>query len=336
MKLIIAMAGFGQEGDRRPIYFGIIALLLLLNGYLLYTNMKLKKTFISEAATIQINDITDERDKLQIEYNETLATLSSLQTESLEKDSAIVQLKNQLEGEKAEIERILSKSSITKRDLEDARARLASLKAETENYKRVIAQLTEQNQQLTQEKQVLSSELESEKSVRTGLESEKLSLTKEKEELTEVKVKQEETINRGTVLLSENLTAYGVRDKKSGKEFQTNNPKRMEKLKVCFDLLPNKIIQTGSQEVYLRLLSPEGSTIAVQSMGSGKFKSAETGEEKQYTTKANINYKGSRQNYCVYWSQNFPFSEGAYNAEIYHKGYLIGSGNFELKSGLFK
>ncbi len=335
MKLMIAMAAFGQEGDRRPIYFGIIGLLLLLNGYLGYKNMQLKKNYISEAATTQITGLTDERDKLQVEYNETLAELSALQSESLEKDSTISQLKTQLEGEKAEIERILNKSSVTKRDLEDARARLAALKADTENYKRTIEQLTAQNSQLTTEKQELATNLEQEKTVRSGLEVEKSTLTKEKEELSAVKAKNEETINRGTILIAENLTASGVQDKKNGKEGATNNPKKMDKLKVCFDMLPNKIIAPGPQDVYLRLISPEGSTIAVQSLGSGKFKT-DTGEEKQYTTKASINYKGTRQNYCVYWSQNFPFVEGNYNAEIYHKGNMIGSGNFELEKGLFK
>jgi len=77
---------------------------------------------------------------------------------------------------------------------------------------------------------------------------------------------------------------------------------------------------------------PEGVTLAVQSQGSGIFDVAETGEQMQYTTKAEIDYKQAKQNVCAYWTGAAGgFAKGKYTAEVYQDGYKIGTKEFMLK-----
>ena len=101
---------------------------------------------------------------------------------------------------------------------------------------------------------------------------------------------------------------------------------------MCFDVDENKVADQGTKTFMLRVISPEGVTMAVQSQGSGTFDIAETGEQMQYTTKTEIDYKQAAQNVCMYWGGSAGgFPKGKYTAELYQDGYKIGTSAFTLK-----
>ncbi len=60
----------------------------------------------------------------------------------------------------------------------------------------------------------------------------------------------------------------------------------------------------------IRIISPEGVTLAVQSAGSGTFKMADTDEERQYSTSTTMEYdQTAKSNVCTYWQQTTPFAK---------------------------
>lgn len=128
-----------------------------------------------------------------------------------------------------------------------------------------------------------------------------------------------------------NISGSAVNVKKNGKEVSTSKAKRTDQLKVCFDMMRNPIAKAGKKEVMLRIISPQGDVLSVESMGSGVFTHGDTGEQMKYTTKATIDYQNQSENYCMYWEQNSSFIGGNYTAEVYNDGYLIGSGGFSIK-----
>lgn len=126
-----------------------------------------------------------------------------------------------------------------------------------------------------------------------------------------------------------------MRFKNNGKEKNTKDYRKAEKIKICYDVLENPIAQSGIHELLIRITHPEGFTLSVAESGSGSFTNAYD-IEMQYTTTADIDYKNNEvQSYCTYWAYDNELSAGIYIAEIFHLGYMIGQTSFELKNTLF-
>lgn len=326
--------------NREPFYIGGLLLLFLLSSYLFYQNQSLKKQHTEKVETLE-----GEKRDLQNQYNQIVQQLDSVKTVSSDLNSQLSDSQSKLEQQKNEIERILKNSKANKSELSKARDMLATLRVDVDGYRRQIDQLMNKNAQLSGENQNLSSKNQQLSSTvkqkgdsltqvsaqATQLAEERAKLTQEREALTQEKTKLSSKVNRAETMQAINITATGIRNRRNGKEVNTTNDKRVQKLKICFDILPNAIAAEGKKEIMLRIISPEGSTLAVQDLGSGTFKSTETGETIQYTTKANIDYTKEQQNYCMYWEQNSNFAEGTYTCELYNNGFLIGTNAVKLK-----
>ena len=151
-------------------------------------------------------------------------------------------------------------------------------------------------------------------------------------DLTTTNTTLTQKVTVASLLIPSDIEVTGVRDKSNGKESETSKASKVQHLKICFNVPENKVADPGSKTFDVRILSPQGSVLAIQDQGSGTFTSVETKEEMQYTTTASVDYANqAKTNVCSMWSQQSPFVAGKYTAEIYQDGYLIGKQNFELK-----
>ncbi|MCB0516210.1 MAG: hypothetical protein R2798_05735 [Chitinophagales bacterium] len=319
--------------SNRNIYIALIALLLLVDLFLLYKYMQIRKEKDITTETVQV--LETEKGELLKQYDEIVVELDNMKAANVSLDSSLVVAQKNIEQQKAEIARILNKQGASQKELDHARQLIAGLKASGEDYERQLNALRAENAQLNQTIQVK----ESEKQV---LISEKEQLSQDKADLLETKSKLEETksqlttrINKAAVLQADNVSAVGVKYRNSGKELETDNAKKTDKLKICFDLLANKVADSGSKTIYVRIITPEGVPLSLNSQGSGTMQLAETDEMIQYTISGELSYDRKRESYCLFWEQDAPYDEGTYAVEIYHEGYLIGTNNFELKNKLF-
>ena len=125
----------------------------------------------------------------------------------------------------------------------------------------------------------------------------------------------------------------GVNERKNGKEKETTTAKRVDKLRITFDLDENRITTSGSKELYVSIAGPDGSPIAVEALGSGKFTTRD-GVDKFFTHKIEINYtQGQRQTVSFDWKQNTNFATGNYKIEVFQNGFKIGEGICTFKKG---
>ena len=329
-----------ESNSKKPIYLALIGILLLINGILLFNNLSMRKANKETVTTLE-----GEKAQLQAEYDTAVQALETLKTDKAATDTTLAQIQLELETKKNEIQKLLSKSNASKGDLSAARAMIENLKTSIQGYEQQISQLRYANQQLTGENTGLKSDVASKSQTIAQqtdsigrLSTEKASLTSEKENVTrqrdELNTQKEiltGQVNRASVMIATNITATGIKTRKSGKEVNTDNNKRVQKLKICFDILPNAVAKPGNKEILLRMMSPKGEILAIQALGSGVFTNAQTGEEMQYTKKEIFSFSNQKENHCMYWEQNNPFDEGVYTAEVYHDGYLIGSNNVQLK-----
>ncbi|HMS51489.1 MAG TPA: hypothetical protein PKD56_04120 [Chitinophagales bacterium] len=317
----------------KPLFIALIVLLLIINAFLFYNNRQMKAQHEQAVATL-----ADEKAGLQSEVDKALADIEQLRLDNSQLDSSLGTARSEIEAKAAEIKKLLSKGNASRSELAKARQMIESLRGEVETFKRQIAELQYANQQLTTEKTTLTEQnvslktnLDSQLTQNQQLQQKNTDLTSKTENLTQAKESLTKTVNRGKVLSAGNISGSGVKVKRSGKEVATSRNQRAEKMKVCFDVLENAIADPGQKTIYLRIVTPKGEVMSIESMGSGTIKLSDTGETVQYTAKAAINYQRSVENYCMYWQPDNDFDEGTYEVELYQDGYRIGSSKYVMK-----
>jgi uncharacterized protein (DUF3084 family) len=296
---------------------GLLVALLGTWGYIIYDKNKVKETI--EQKEILVTNTSTQRDQLQKELEDAAMRYDELKTGNAKKDSTITSKDREIGEKRAKIQQLLSKVNASAADLAEARRLITSLNGDIAGYKEQVALLTEQKTQLITEKAVVTQQRDR---IRRDYDSSTL-VIKQKESLIDV----------GTTLHASNFNIVGINEKRNGKEKTTSTAKRVDKLRISFDLDENMIAKSGTKEVYVCITAPDGSPIAVEALGSGKF-SDRTGAEKPFTQKVEVNYtQNKRQSVSIDWKQNSDFIKGNYKIEVYNNGFKVGESYKALKKG---
>lgn len=306
----------GSPGPEKPrsrnglIYGILIAALAGTWIYMLYDKNKASETIVQQST--QIDSISSSRDALQQEYNAANARLDDLISQNSRMDSLVKTKDKEIQDMKARIGSILSNKNATQAQLAEARRLIEQLKSNIEGYTQTI-------ERLEGEKIVLAGERDVARKQRDSVSTVKDSLTKK--------------VDLGSVLHASNIKLSPINIKRSGKEVETSKAKRADMMRVTFDLDENRIAPTGDKDIYVAITAPDGSPLAVEALGSGRF-TLEDGTEKLYTAKKTVSYvQGQKQLISMDWKQNSDFKPGDYAVEIYHNGFRIGQGRVTLKKG---
>jgi hypothetical protein len=303
-----------SRNNRTLIYIILIALLVGANIflYIKYTQKEKQTIALTEALNIDSMRIVD----LDAKYSSALTELNSMRGQNKSLDSLLDIKESEIKSMKASLDKALKDKKISD----------AEYKKQVEMLQNLISDLKNQITVLEKEKGVLIEQKDAlGKQLNTSLD--------ENGQLKQQNKVLAKKATMGALLKAQNLKAVGVYGKgKKGKEVETKSAKKVESIKVCFDIDENKVSEPGSKIFLLRIVSPEGVTLAVQSQGSGVFELADSGEKSQYTTKQEINYEQKKKNVCMYWEGAAGgFGKGTYTIEIYQDGYNTGTTTMELK-----
>ncbi len=303
-----------QGGGNKKVYVAIIALLLLINGvalYLLYSENKAKKDLGEQKVALE-NDFKNLTDTLDAKKME----LESFKGKNAELDSVISVQQGEIDKQKKTIAGLFAKGKMTSNELAKAKEMIAQYETSIAEMKKQIDQLVQDKQVLTSQNQQLSTDLNSEKQTTSQLSEQNKGLSKK--------------VELGSLLQLRNITVDAISKKKNGKEVTEKRVKKAESLRIAFETGDNKVLESGSVSLYVRILNPKGETISVADQGSGTLKLADNGENVQYTKKADFDWSQTNKKVVVYWSQNVK-DAGTYKVEVYQSGYIIGQGQVELK-----
>lgn len=306
-----ANQNYERRNNRTMIYIILIALLVCANIYL-YVKYNQKETMVvkeQEKIAKDSMNIVDLDAKYTAAYNE----VESLKGQNATLDSLVTVKEGEIKKMKERLDAAVRNNKISK---EEYQKQLDNLQQLVDNLKTQIVQLEKEKGILIVQKDSIGKELNTK-----VVENDKL--------------KKENTIvsRKAGLLNAANITGTGVLFKGSkNKEKETTSAKKVQKIKVCFDADKTPAPDAGTKTFLIRIINPQGVTLAVQSQGSGVFDLSETGEKMQFTTKQDIQYKQQKQNVCIYWGASTSgFEKGKYTAEIYQDGYKIGSKEFTFK-----
>jgi len=214
---------------------------------------------------------------------------------------------------------LLNKVNATAAELGEAKRLIASLNGDLEGYRAQIEVLQGEKIQLTQEKEVVTQERDR---VRKDYDSANV-VIKEKEDM----------LNVGSTLMASNFSIIGIDEKSSGKEKATSTAKRVDKLRISFDLNENMIAKSGTKEIFVCITAPDGTPVAVEALGSGTF-STRDGQQKFFTQRLNVDYtQNKKQTVSFDWKQNTNFNTGNYKIEVFNNGFKVGEASRPLKKG---
>ena len=296
---------------------GLVIALLGTWGYIIWDKSRQKES--DQQKDTMYSSVSTEKDNLKIQLDEATMRYDELKTDNVKKDSAITAKDREIAEKKKKIQAILSKSNATSEELAQAKSLIASLNTDIASYKTQIETLKGENLVLTKEKEQVTQERNI---VQTKYDSAK-NVIKSKEDVIDV----------GSTLHASGFNIAGIDEKKGGGEKETTKAKKVDKLRISFNLDENRIAQSGQKDLFVCITGPDGNAIAVEALGSGTFTTREDGQ-KIFTQKVQISYtQGQKQTVSFDWKQGTNFTVGNYKIEVYHNGFKIGEGIAVLKKG---
>lgn len=306
---------------RNYLIAGLVFALLGSWGYIIWLKSKTEKIF--QQKDFVITNTSSQRDQLQKELEDATRLYDMIKTSSANmmqyKDSIINKRDREIVAKRNRIQELLSKVNATEQDLAQAKGLIASLNDDITGYKSQVEKLKGENQVLTMEKNTVIRQRDK--------------VQKDFDSATSVIKQKEDVIDVATTLHASNFSILGIDETRSGKEKKTTTAKRVDKLRISFDIDENRVAQSGPKNVYICITAPNGRPLAADGTGSGKFSTRE-GEQKFFTQKIDFNYtQGQRQTLSIDWKQNTNFEKGEYKIEVYHNGFKIGQGISLLKKG---
>lgn len=292
---------------------GILSVLLLVSlGYNLYQSWEQES--MTELFEIDLKDEANAKILLQGQLDSLTSEFEKSKEGIDVRDSLLSTRDAEIFDKQREIQNILNQNEVSETELKQARRMIAALNADVGRFKQDMKELKQKNDSLLLANETLITEKESI--------SEELNIEKEKAQETEANV-------RSTFSIS-NYQLTGVQIKRSGKEVETDKAKRIDKLRVSFDIDPNVYAESGPNEIFIAVFKPDGKL--------GKFKDASSGEldtwslgKVQYSDKVKFNYtKGTRKTISFDWEE-YDFPKGVYKIDLYQNGFKIGQKSMELR-----
>ena len=293
---------------------GVLAAgLIAVSGYIIYAKSDSSQTIQQQETTIA--KVSDEKSDVQANFDASLARLDSMSTVNTGLQGQLTEKNDEIAKVKSEIRSILNKKNATASELGRAKTLIASLNEKISSMEQDVARLTQENQLLTNDNVVLKQEKEV--------------LTQNLTATTEVKQSLEKKVDIASTLNASNIVITPINVKKSGKEKVSTTAKRVDKFVVSFDV-DNRIIQSGSTDVYVVVLGPDGKAI---NTGTETFTTREEGAL-AFTAKMPVDLEtAKKKNVEFAFIPGTNFVQGNYTVQIYQNGFLIGKGTRELKKG---
>jgi len=305
-----------KSSATKNVIIGVLAAVVLgMGGYMAYD--KKKNNQVIQKQETQIATATDEKSEIQKNFDASLARLDSMTGINSKLESQLGEKNSEIAKVKTEIRSILNKSNATTAELARAKELVASLNGKISDLQADVARLTQENKSLNEEKVVLVAD--------------KTKLTQDLEATTVVKQELEKKVDVASTLNASNIMITPINVRNNGKEKVSTVAKRVDKLVVSFDV-DNRIAQSGSTDVYVLVIGPDGQPIKPETSG-GVFTTRDEGE-KAFTAKLPVEVEtAKKKNVEFAFAPGTNFQKGNYTVQIYQNGFLIGEGTKELKKG---
>ena len=271
---------------------------------------------------------------------------SSLYTEKKENEKVLVDEKTkvikELDQMLAKYKVAMSDNTVVNQNLVEAKERiegiLDSLKVSETNvkslwrYKKKYLALQEEmnyilseNDKLKVENHMLATTLDSTKiDFATKLEAKTVftdSLLVQNSALADV-------LESAAVLSANGIKVFGVIERSSGKQIPTERARRSDKIRVCFTIAKNRLVEAGDKELFVQVIDPKNNIL-------GANEQVVFGEETlNYSLISKFHYENESLPICEYIAkknEKDDFEKGMYKVNVFNGKELITTTQFTMR-----
>jgi len=283
---------------KTPVFLIILLIALVCAvGYLGFTYYDLKKQSEIEKA-----ELTRQREKLETELMAIYTEYDSLKSEN---DTMNIKLV----AEQERIERLLKINANNVYKIRMYEKELQTIRKVLRSYVVQIDSLNFANQELRAEN------IEVRQQLRRA--------DRDRQELTHAKEELSSKVEMASILSAKNIVVTPLRNDK-GRE--TIRYDKVIRLRTCFTLRENPILEPGPKIIYMRIARPDD-VILTSGVNFFDFE----GEQIVYTASREVSYENIDVDMCLYWQNDGQLVPGTFNLILYADGHQIGSTTFALK-----
>jgi hypothetical protein len=306
-----------QNNSRVLLWVALVLVLLGINGVLFYLNTQ-KKTE-NEQLTTQVQ-AKDTKLIAQIKEYEDLKANYERQSEDLQKlglsnDS----LQARIAGINADLLKLRSfkAGSFSIAEQRRFKQRALNLESQLKAKDEQIASLRQSNENLYTET--------------TTLKQRQNKLTDTISTIAKTNRELSDKVSVASRLMADNIrvSVLNKKDKEKTDDKEEFKAKRVDRVKVTFNLARNDVSPKETKQIYLRILEPDGAALYNLSTGGGTF--SVDGQEAFYTQKQDVVFDNSKQPLQFIYAKGGDYKIGQHTVELYEGGALMGKTTFTLK-----
>ena len=221
-------------------------------------------------------------------------------------------------AQKEKIGRLIRKNNITEEELNQAKKMMKNLlEVVLKSYKSKVRNLEEKEGGLVKEKESLAQQiLKIQKKVEEI--NERYNKEKRSSKMKEHIIREKEgQINYASRLILSNFILNGFKVRNSGKEIQTDKASRIDRIKVSFDIVPNKLVESGIKKIYTIIKKPSGDIVTFVNQDTGEF--IFENKRMKYSDELKFSYTSGEEKTLEFTWDNEDFERGDYVMEVYEK-----------------
>ena len=279
----------------------VVVLFLAFSGLIyLYFSQKADMVEMETVLTTEKDSLTNELQEMIIGYDTLKTSNDTLNIKLLE--------------EQNKIRRLIQIQASNARKIQLYKKELGTLRSVMKSYIVQIDSLNTKNKQLIASNAEFQIKLES--AERTN------------KQLSEIKNELSSKVEKASVILAKNIHAATLNNR--GKE--KDKIDKIEKIRVCFTLRENPIVEPGKLDIYMRIMRPDSLVLALSPEDLFTF------QDKQmiYSAMRTVEYINQDIDVCIYFNENKHFITGKYSIDLFLKNNKIGTTTLTLReSGWF-
>ncbi|WP_055437337.1 hypothetical protein [Lacinutrix algicola] len=267
---------------------------------------------------------------------------SSLYKEKKQNEKVLISEKtkvlNELNQMAAQYDVAMSENNVVNQNLVDAKGRIDglidSLKVSENNMKSLwkyktkylslqkeMDYLLTENDKLKVENQMLATSLDSTK-------VELIQRTMFTDSLLVQNIALADVVENAAILSANSMKASGVLERSSGKQIPMEKASRSDKIRVCFTVAKNKLVEAGDKELFVQVIDPKNNIL-------GSNEQVVFGEETlNYSLISKFSYENQSLPICEYITKkdkNDDFEKGTYKVNVFNGKELVTSTQFSMR-----
>ncbi|NUM32100.1 MAG: hypothetical protein HUU47_07220 [Bacteroidetes bacterium] len=311
-------SNYNEDENKKNSFGSIIfpllfAISFLVNCFLYYKYYKSTHGENGLTYEQQYKDAIAKHKKEKADLNHQLDDIKSQLEQALQNNTNLLSdntsLKEQLDAKTIQLANKIRQASIANpKALKEAKAEIEKLKSLQKIFEDKNNQLTQSNKELIEKVLQTETAVEEAKNKAKTIEEEKNAL--------------DEKVKSSSLSVAD-LKVVGIRVKGS-KEEETYKARQINKLKINFSLLENKLIEPGEKEIVVRLLGTSNEVLTEDNPTL-------TDSDKLSTLTKVINYQNDLVKTTIFYSQKAKFKKGTYSIELLQNDNLIGRASFILR-----